>query len=279
MKLTTEDLKRIIAEEYQEFLAEAEDTYNLGDDSRFSFDPDADAKVSTSSRHDEFSELRKLFHDYFYDSQEDRIDQNAPSYSKLTKALLIRNLTCALRFTDEKFEKAWNSYSKVLKGMPTTEYLEGMTISQPKVRKAREAAGVGGEEYDRFFIYMYEYGLSLDADAPCGARSILYPMRFIKAARAKGMGIEDYGNFSKYWDSLEDFQKIAFMASEDSPIPEEPPDKLQKSVICPDYEVTDDVENALTNLKYMYSRDPNLTLDCDKHFSGTPSGNWKKTGE
>jgi hypothetical protein len=267
-------------EEYREVLTDAEDTYNLGDDSRFSFDPDADAKVSTSSRHDQFSELRSLFHEYFRNSQEDRIDPNAPQYSLLTKALLIKNLTCALGFTAEKFEKAWNSYSKVLKGMPTTEYLEGMTISQPKVRKAREAAGVGGEEYDPFFIYMYEYGLSLDADAPCGARGVLYPMRFIKAAREAGMGPEDYKMFKSYWDSLEDFQKIAFMTDDFSGIPEEPPDnKLQKSIVCPDYEVTDDVQNALLNLNHVYRSDPNVNVDCDKYFSGTPSGKWRKTGE
>jgi len=279
MKLTTEDLKRIIMEEYQAFLAEAEDTYDLGDDSRFSFDPDADAKVSTSSRHDEFSKYRELFHDYFYESQEDRIDQETMSYSKLTRALLVKNLTCALNFTDKKFEKAWNSYKNVLRHSLTAEALTGMTINQPKVREARNAAGVGGEEYDPFFVYMYEYGLSLDPDAPCGARGVLYPMRFIKAARQKGMGPKDYKIFKDYWDSLEDYQKAAFITSEAEPIPEEAPEKLQQSVICPDYEVTDDVENALTNLKYLYSRDPDLTLDCDKHFSGSPSDKWRKTGE
>ena len=123
---------------------------------------------------------------------------------------------------------------------------------------------------------MYDYGLSLDADAPCGARGILYPIRFIKAARQKGLGPEDYSKFSSYWNGLEDFQKIAFMATEDTPIPEEAPPPLEQSVICPDYEVADDVENALVNLKYMYSRDPNIELDCDKHFSGSPSGKWRK---
>lgn len=279
MKLTTEDLKKIIMEEYQALLAEVEDTYDLGDDPRFSFDPDADAKVSTSSRHDQFSELRSLFHEYFHNSQEDRIDPDSPQYSLLTRALLIKNLTCALNFTDKKFEKAWNSYENVLRHSLTAEALTGMTINQPKVREARNAAGVGGEEYDPFFIYMYEYGLSLEADVPCGARGVLYPMRFIKAAREAGMGPEDYKMFKSYWDNLEDFQKIAFMTDDFSGIPEEPPDKLQKSTICPDYEVTDDVENALTNLKYLYSRDPDLTLDCDKHFSGSPSDKWRKTGE
>ncbi len=279
MKLTIRDLKRIIMEEYREVLTDAEDTYNLGDDSRFSFDPDADAEQPAPSRHDQFSELRSLFHDYFYESEEDRIDQDAPSYSKLTRALLVKNLTCALNFTDIKFEQAWDRYSKVLKGMPTSEALTGMTISQPKIRKAREAAGVSGEEYDQFFAYMYEYGTSLDADAPCGARGILYATRFMKAARQKGMGPKDYVTFKKYWDSLQDFQKVTFITSESEPMSDDTPDKLQKSIICPDYEVTDDIENALTNLKYLYSRDPDIILDCDKHFSGTPSGKWRKTGE
>ena len=294
MKLTIRDLKKIIMEEYEQVLTEtAEDTYDLGDDPMPSFDPDADSEISTSSRHDQFSELRSLFHEYFHNSQEDRIDPNAPQYSLLTKALLIKNLTCALRFTAEKFENAWVSYRQALTGRLTTEVykhdyygdlplgaLGGMTISQPKVRKAREAAGVGGEEYDPFFIYMYEYGLSLEADVPCGGRGVLYPMRFIKAARKAGMGPEDYKVFKSYWDSLKDFQKIAFMTDDFSGIPEEPPDnKLQKSIVCPDYEVTDDVQNALLNLNHVYRSDPNVNIDCDEHFSGIPSGKWRKTGE
>tara|TARA_R110002074_G_scaffold64213_2_gene153476 strand:+ start:946 stop:1887 length:942 start_codon:yes stop_codon:yes gene_type:complete len=279
VKLTTEELRRIIAEEYQELLAETEDTYDLGDDPKFRFDPDADAEISTSSRHDEFSELRKLFHEYFRDSQEDRIDQNAPSYSKLTRALLIKNLTCALQFTDEKFENAWGLYEKALSGPLTTEVyshdhfgdlpsgtLGGMTINEPKIHAARNAAKVGGEEYDEFFTYMYEYGLSLDDDAPCGGRGILYTMRFIEEARKKGFGPEAYASFERYWKGLEDFQKVVFVTTDHEPIPDDkqPP---EKSIVCPDYKVNSNVDSKLIYLRRLFSKDPSVPpINCDDMF-------------